>query len=65
MKTTFRFAGSEELIPVRILNALQAAEYTDEQIYLMSKFERFSKFCEWEGLINWADTLWDAVLESQ
>lgn len=45
----------------RILADLRDAEYTDEQLSKMSPRELFEKFCEWHGLIGWANTLWGVV----
>lgn len=65
MKTTFEFNGVKVEMPLSILNALQAADFSDEQIYLMTPRERFIAFCEWEGLIgSWGSILWDLVKES-
>lgn len=60
----FNYNGTIVPIPYRVVNALQAAGYSDDQIYLMTPRERFDKFCEWEGLVNWGYTLWSVVHES-
>lgn len=60
----FDYSGSKQKIPLPILNALQAMKYSDSRIYLMTPRDRFIAYCNWEGLVNWGDTLWDAVVLS-
>jgi hypothetical protein len=48
-------------IPVQVLSACEEMELEDAQIEALSPRQLFVKFCEWEGLINWGDTLWGIV----
>lgn len=40
-----------------VLAALRNREHSDEDIANMSANEIFREYCEWHGLINWANTL--------
>lgn len=51
-------------LPLEVCNSLQAQGKTDEEIYVMTPRERFIAYCEYEGLVNWGDTLWLIVRES-
>lgn len=42
-----------------VKSALASRGYSDEKIGLMSPREAFVEYCEWHGLINWGDTLWE------
>lgn len=64
MLTQFDYHGNKINIPLRILNTLQAADFSDDQIYLMTPRERFYAYCDYEGLIHWGDILWECVEES-
>lgn len=64
MLTDFKYHGNVIKIPLRILNTLQAADFSDDQIYLMTPKERFDAYCNYEGLIYWGDILWECVTES-
>lgn len=48
-------------IPLRVLHALYDAGWTNERIQMANGRDLFAAFCEWEGLINWDSTLWEAV----
>lgn len=52
-------------IPHHVLAALRSAEYTDDQIKLMTAQEVFDAYCDWHGLINWGNVLWNTVLDLQ
>lgn len=45
----------------QVLQALQKRGHTTDEIRNMSPEERFSEFCEWEGLVNWASQLLSAA----
>jgi len=48
-------------IPVDVRSALYSRGFAEADILKMSPFSMFHNFCEWEGLINWSDTLWNTV----
>lgn len=48
-------------IPGNVLKACRERGHTDEAIKLLTPQEAFSEFCEWEGLVGWAATLWETV----
>jgi len=50
-------------IPAHILTDVRARDFSDAEIEKLSAKEIFKQYCEWNGLINWYDTLWDAVLD--
>lgn len=50
-------------IPMHIRKALYSRGISDEQIAIMSPKEVFHEYCEWHGLINWSDELWNTVCE--
>jgi hypothetical protein len=56
------------LIPPDVLNAVRQALSTsydsitpgvDDQIAFLSTKEVFELYCQWHGLIGWADALWE------
>jgi hypothetical protein len=49
-------------VSVAINKALIERGHTDESIRQMPGREVFAEYCNWHGLINWSDTLWDVVL---
>jgi len=49
-------------IPAQVLTVLRERGNTDAMIELMRPREVFHEYCEWEGLINWSDTLYTTVL---
>ena len=53
--------GKEVTIPEKVMNALKERGHTPEQIADMPVKEIFKEFCEWEGLINWGELLWEIV----
>jgi hypothetical protein len=59
MKTTSLVRGNTIIsIPLIVYKELKEAEFTDTEIAFMSPKERFTKFCEGEGIIGYASTLW-------
>lgn len=42
-----------------VKSALVNRGYSDEEMGRMSPREAFVEYCEWHGLINWGDTLWE------
>lgn len=53
------------MIPAHVKADLKEAEYSDEQIALMSPQEVFEAYCTWHGLLNWSNTLWQVVTDLQ
>lgn len=49
----------------RVYHSLLDAGWTAEQIEHTSAKDLFAAFCQGEGLINWSDTLWSAVMDLQ
>ena len=49
-------------IPPAVLVTLRERGHSDVIIELMRPREIFHEYCEWEGLINWSDTLYNIVL---
>lgn len=39
-------------------------ELSDAEIAILTPKERFEKYCNWEGLINYGDKLWELVVAS-
>lgn len=55
--------GSSALkVSVDINKTLIERGHSDETTQRMSGREIFAEYCNWHGLINWSDTLWDVVL---
>lgn len=52
-------------LPDHIVQALQNRGHSREDISQMSPEEAFYEFCNWRGLTNWGDTLWNAVQACQ
>ena len=52
-------------IPARVLSDLQRGDWTNDQIRSMSPQQVFRAFCNWNGLIDWGDTLWEVVEDLQ
>ncbi len=48
-------------VPNRVYSALLDAGWTHDRIKNAKGKELFEAFCQWEGLINWSHTLWQAV----
>ncbi len=48
-------------VPRQVLADLRSRGHSDDAIERMSPEEAFAEYCQWNGLINWNDTLWDAV----
>jgi hypothetical protein len=51
-----------EAIPNEVLAALMGREHSAQAILRMTPKELFIEYCEWHGLINWGNTLWDIVI---
>lgn len=51
----------KDKIPLRVYRALLDAGWTDADFEAASGKAIFTQFCEWEGLINWSEILWNAV----
>lgn len=52
-----------EVLPDKFIDDLKSRGHSIEAIATMSPETAFSEFCNWNGLINWGDTLWSAVQE--
>ena len=48
-------------VPTHIATDLREAGHDDQTISRMSPKEVFEAYCTWNGLINWSETLWNAV----
>lgn len=53
-----------KVIPDQIFDACQDRGISLDRINSMTPKERFVEYCQWHGLINWGNTLWDLVKES-
>jgi hypothetical protein len=54
-----------EAIPNNVLEAVRKRGYADERITKMSARKLFAEFCNWHGLINWGESLFDVALVLQ
>lgn len=43
----------------RIYKDLKESGMNDDMHFFMGEKERFIRFCEWNGLINWGEILWE------
>lgn len=48
-----------------VLEALHGRGHTEESIRLMAPTTVFSEYCEWNGMIEWADTLLRVLKNAQ
>lgn len=48
-------------VSMSISHALGERGHGNAELWHMSGREMFAEYCEWHGLINWSDTLWDVV----
>ncbi len=48
-------------VAMSISHALGERGHGNADLWRMSGREMFAEYCEWHGLINWSDTLWDVV----
>ena len=48
-------------LPSRVLSDLRSRGLDDAAIEQLSPREAFAYYCQWNGLINWSDTLWEVV----
>ncbi len=48
-----------EKLNFAVKDALVNRGHSEKQIRSMSPREAFEEYCEWNGLINWGDTLWE------
>ncbi|MCM3609195.1 hypothetical protein M4D49_27295 [Cupriavidus pauculus] len=49
-------------IPQHVLGAVRQREkFSDAEIGVMTPRELFEEYCNWHGIIGWADTLWDTM----
>lgn len=59
------FAASASICAVTnatfISHALGERGHGNADLWRMSGREMFAEYCEWHGLINWSDILWDVV----
>ncbi|CAG9169951.1 hypothetical protein [Cupriavidus pinatubonensis] len=53
-------------IPKQVLDAVRQREkFTDAEIGIMTPRELFEEYCNWHGIINWGDTLWETMQQLQ
>lgn len=51
-------------IPEDVLNAVRKRNiFDDDQISEMDAKQLFHEYCNWHGLINWGDRLWETMEE--
>lgn len=48
-------------VSMSISHALGERGHDNADLWRMSGREMFAEYCQWHGLINWSDTLWDVV----
>lgn len=46
-----------EILVEEVIDALEERGHTEEEISQMSEAEVFSEYCNWHGLIGWAENL--------
>jgi hypothetical protein len=52
-----------QALPDELINDLKERGHSEEAIAQMTPEKAFEEYCNWNGLINWGDSLWKAVHE--
>ena len=52
-----------KVLPDFIISDLRDRGHTEDGIARMTPQEAFSEYCNWHGLINHGDSLWEVVQE--
>lgn len=50
-----------QALPYEFINDLKERGHSEEDISKMTPERAFTEYCNWQGLINWGDSLWLAV----